>query len=526
MSSILIYNANILSFHSGFQKGQGDALLTEGNRIKAIGRYEELKQLAASTAEVIDAEGKTLMPGFNDTHIHIWKVGNLETYMLDVRGVASMDDMLEMLGEYNEKYPEAVWITARGFNEALWKSGKLPTAQDIDRVISHKPVYIIRTCAHIAVANTKAMQLANITASTTVPTGGVMHLDENGKPNGIFSETALGLITSHIPPYSKEQLKTMVKAARDEFYRYGITAATDPAVDPLLLQAYHEMNKAQELGFRLNALPIILPDGGEEPYSIPQLFDSDFFQVNTVKFFSDGGLSGKTAALNRHYKNSTDQGVLRLQQEQYVQLCRQAMEKGLGVATHAIGDAAIEFVIDIYKRLHADFPAQIKRIEHLGLPLEKHLQDMQAYHIATSMQTIFLHELGRNFIKYLDEDYLNHCYPVKSVLQHGILAALSSDAPVVKDFNPLMGVQSAVTRTTSDGDVIARQEAITVEQALRCYTSNAAAISATDEYGSIEPGKLADFILLDRNPLTVSPQELSTVTVQQTFVDGKLVWEM
>ena len=525
MSSLLLHNANILSFHNNFEKGKVDALLIEDNTIKAVAKYDDLKNQIHSNTTIINAAGKTLMPGFNDTHIHLWKVGNLKTYMLDVRGVQSLDEMLSMLQDYERQYPDAAWITARGFNEALWKDGKIPTAKDIDNVIREKPVYVIRTCAHIAVANSKAIELCGITKATATPAGGVIGKDDSGRPNGIFSETALGLIANHVPAYTKAQLKVMVKAAREELYEYGITAATDPAVDPLLLEAYFEMNDDRELGFRLNTLPIILPDGGEKPYPVPAKFSSPFFNVNTVKFFSDGGLSGKTAALKKHYKDSPEQGVLRLKEQQYLQLCKAVMQNGLGIATHAIGDAAIEVVIKIYKQLHADFPSLIKRIEHLGLPEEKHLQDMQAYNIAASMQTIFINELGKNFIKYLDEAYLQQCYPVKSVLQHGILTALSSDAPVVKEFNPFKGIEAAVTRKTNDGSVIAVNEAITIEDAFKCYTSNAAAISGADNYGSIKEGMLADFILLDKNPLDCKPEELTSIKVEKTFVDGSLVWE-
>ena len=337
MSTLVIHNANILSFHDGLKHDGADTIVVNENKIKAVGRYDELKSLIDSNTQIINAAGKTIMPGFNDSHIHIWKVGNLKTFMLDVRGVSCLDEMLQLLSDYIAANPHLTWVTARGFNEAAWKDGTLPTKKDLDKVTTTKPIYLIRTCAHIAVCNSKALEIAGITRDTIVPEGGVMHIGADYKPNGIFAETALGLITNKIPAYSKEDLKIMVMAARQELYQYGITAATDPAVDPLLLEAYHEMNASNELGFRLNALPIILPDGSKTPYPIPSTFSSDFFNINTVKFFSDGGLSGKTSALKRFYKNSDEQGVLRLDPKQYLQLCTAAMEKGLGVATHAIG---------------------------------------------------------------------------------------------------------------------------------------------------------------------------------------------
>ncbi|CAN5796352.1 amidohydrolase [soil metagenome] len=522
MNSLLIHNANILSFHEGFKQKGFDCMFVEGNTIKAIGRYDDLKSLIHPHTIIINAAGKTLMPGFNDSHIHIWKVGSLKTYVLDVRNALSLDEMLQMIKDYAAQYPDAAWVMARGFNEAAWIDGRLPNKDDLDKVVNNRPVHLLRTCAHIAVCNTNAIQTCGITATTIVPNGGYVYLGDDGKPNGIFAETALGLITKHIPAYSKAQLKTMVQAAKEEMFRYGITAATDPACDPFLLQAYHEMNQADELGFRLSAMPIVLPDGGTDAYPIPDYFSSPFMQINTVKFFSDGGLSGKTAAIKRHYKNTNEQGLLRLDKEKYAALSMLAMQKNLSVATHAIGDAAIEFVIDVYKDLHNKFPYISNRIEHLGLPEEKHLQHMAEYDIAASMQTIFIYELGKNFRKYIDDDYLNRCYPVRSVLNHGVTMALSSDAPVVKNFNPLQGIATAINRKDNDGNVIAPGEGITITEALKAYTATAATLTKTNLFGSIKEGMLADFILLDKNPVTSA--DLSAIKVLQTYVDGKLVW--
>jgi predicted amidohydrolase YtcJ len=524
MSSLLIYNARLLSFQDEFRENS-DSLLVEGDRIKAIGPYEALKSRVESGTVLLDASGKTVMPGFNDTHIHIWKAGNLKTFMLDLRSATSLEEMLSMLADFHQRFPETRWITARGFNEASWSNSVLPTKDDLDKVSKDKPMYVIRTCAHIAVANSKALEQASVTAETKIPQGGEMHLGADGRPNGIFSETALGMITNHIPGYTKDELKTMIRAAREEMYSYGITAATDPAVDPFLLETYYEMNRNRELGFRLHAIPVLLPDGSDQPYPVPEYFTSPFLNINTVKFFSDGGLSGKTAALIRPYKNSRDHGILRLKKNQYLPLCRSSMEKGLGIATHAIGDAAIDFVIDVYKDLHRSFPGAMKRIEHLGLPVAGNLEDMGKYQVAASMQTIFIHELGRNFIKYLDDEYLNHCYPVKSVLKHGILTALSSDAPVVQNFNPLKGAETAVTRRDRDGNLIAAQEAITVSEALKAYTADAARISSAVDFGILEEGKLADIILLERNPLSTPADQLGKIRVEKTFVGGELVWE-
>ena len=518
---MLFHNANILSFQNGFDNSKNDSLFVEKNIIKAIGRYEDLKPLINPQTKIMDMQGKTIMPSFNDTHIHVWKVGNLKTFMLDLRGVKSLDEMLILIEEYIRENPQYQWITARGFNEADFKDGKIPTKKDLDKISTKLPIYVIRTCAHIAVCNSKALEICAITKKTISPPGGKIYMGEDGQPNGQFSETALGLITNHLPPYSKADLKIMVNAATQELHKYGITAATDPAVDSLLLATYHEMHQQNQLGIRLNAFPIVLPDGSEIPNTIPDYFHSDMFKVNTVKFFSDGGLSGKTASLKRTYKKSSDKGVLRLKREQYKNLSFASQQKGLGIATHAIGDNAIEFVIDVYKELYQANSNILNRIEHLGLPDKKNLEDMQRYNIATSMQTIFISELGKNFIRYLDDDYLNNCYPVKSVLEHQILVALSSDAPVVKNINPFKGIEAAVLRKDNEGNMIAKDENISVSEALKLYTSNAAILSKDNKTGSLEIGNFADFIVLNKNPLSAN---LKSIEVLQTFFNGECVY--
>lgn len=526
MATIFIHNANIISFQDGFTNGKCDSIAINGNTIEAVGKYKALQRLIQPNTRVIDAKEKTIMPGFNDSHIHIWKVGNLKTFMLDVRGVKSKEELLQMLTGYHLKNPHLKWITARGFNEVSWQEKSMPTKNDLDKVSTDKPIFLIRTCAHIAVCNSKALQIAGIDQHSKAPAGGTIQLGEDGHLNGILNETALGLVANKIPPYSIEDFKIMIRACREEMYSYGITAATDPAADPELIKAYKEMNDDNKLGFRLNILPIILPDGSTNPFPIPEKYQSDFLTINTVKFFADGGLSGKTSALKRFYKNSKEQGILRLDKKQYLALSRQCTQKGLGIATHAIGDAAIEMVIEVYQQLNKEFPSAIKRIEHLGLPEKKHLEAMQENNIYCSMQTIFLDELGKNFMQYLDDIYLNQCYPVQSVLNHNIVIALSSDAPVVKNFNPFKGISAAITRKTNEGETIGAGESISMEAALKAYTLNAAAIGGEDRFGSLQKGKLADFIILDKNPLTTSVENCTSIKVMATYVDGKEVWRL
>ncbi len=540
---IIFHNATILTQNPAQPTAQ--AMAIRNDRIEAVGTNEAVLKHQTPNTKIIDAQGKTMLPGFHDAHIHIWKVGNLLTYMLDVRGVKSKAAMLDKIATYTTQNPHLEWIMVRGFNEAAWEDGQLPTRFDLDTIATDKPICVIRTCAHIAVVNSNALDICNITPQTTVPTGGEIRCNPKGKLLGILTETALGLVMRHIPPYNVRQYKEMIAAAQNALVRYGITSATDPAVMPDLLEVYRAMEQANELFVRINAVPIQVPDGDTQALPLPEKYQSDFLVVDTVKFFSDGGLSGKTAALNMPYKNTTTEyGVLRLTYDFFLPLAQRARAAGWKIATHAIGDKAIDIVLEVYKK--SPTPALPKgegvetrlsplpfgedwggafRIEHLALPSSQNLADMKELGCHAVPQTIFIYELGKNFRNYLSDDYLQNCYPIKKMLDAGINVALSSDAPVVKDFNPMRGIQAAVRREDTEGVVIAPEQVISVEQALYSYTMGGAkAHDLAHEQGSIEVGKRADFIFLDQNPLTIPTQLLHTVRVMETYINGKCVF--
>jgi predicted amidohydrolase YtcJ len=540
----IFYNATILTQNPAQPIAQ--AMAIRNGRIEAVGTNEAVLKQQTSDTKIIDAQGKTLLPGFNDAHIHIWKVGNLLTYMLDVRGIKSKAAMLDKIADYVVQNPHLEWIMVRGFNEAAWSEGQLPTRFDLDTIATDKPICVIRTCAHIAVVNSNALAICNITTQTPVPTGGEIRCNKEGTLLGILTETALGLVMRNIPPYTATQYKEMVVAAQNALVRYGITSATDPAVMPDLLDVYRAMEQEKKLFVRINAVPIQVPDGDTEALPLPEKYQSDFLVVDTVKFFSDGGLSGKTAALNTPYKNTTDEyGVLRLTYDFFLPLAQRARAAGWKIATHAIGDKAIDMVLEVYKKPPPTSPKEGSsveastgftpsplgragvgmRIEHLALPSPQNLADMKALGCHAVPQTIFIYELGKNFRNYLSEDYLQNCYPIKKILDAGINVALSSDAPVVKDFNPMQGIQAAVRREDTEDIQIAPEQAISVEQALYAYTMGGAkAHDLEQEQGSIEVGKRADFIFLAQNPLDVPSKLLNTVQVLETYIGGERVF--
>lgn len=519
----IFHNANILTQDK--KHPLASAFAVEGNKIVAVGTDEEILQLQTSQSQISNLKLQTVIPGFNDAHIHLWKVGNLMTYTLDLRGVRSMDEMQQSLSDYAKENPNLEWIQARGFNEALFDDRRMPTKIDIDNVISDRPVCVMRTDAHQVIVNTKALEKAGITEKTISPPGGEIKKFPSGELKGHFTETAIGLVLNKIPAYSADEYQKMILTAQEEFLKAGITSATDPAVMPDLLEVYKSMERNGELKIRVNAVPIRLPDGETTALPLPELYTSDFLRVNTVKFFSDGGLSGRTAAMKHPYKNSGERGVLRLKEEFFRQLALEAQQAGFRIATHAIGDEAIDLVLKVYRYIFSSGQKIHHRIEHLGFPSQENLEAMKEMNVSAVMQPIFIFELGKNFRENLTDEYLSYVYPSKSVLNHGINLALSTDAPVVKDFNPMMGIQSAVERKDAEGFVIAQKEKISIEEAISAYTMGSAVANGDqDDRGSISEGKFADFIVLDKNPLEVQSGKLSSIKVESIFIGGVKVF--
>ena len=525
----LFLNLNVLTQNK--KNPKATAFAVEDGKFIAVGAEEEILQLKNDETEIINLRSSQseknkliALPGFNDAHIHIWKVGNLLTYMLDLRGVKSIEEMQEKLFEYNNNNPELDWIQARGFNEAFFTDGRIPNKNDINKVIKDKPVCIIRTCAHQIVVNSKALEIAEINNLTRSPHGGEIKFLPNGELAGHFTETAIGLVLNKIPKYTAEQYRKMILAAQDEFLKYGITSATDPAVAEDLLEVYKQMDKNGELKIRINAISIRVPDGTNKISTNPNLYNSDNLKINAVKFFADGGLSGKTAALKNFYKNSNEHGVLRLEKNLFKKLARESHDAGFRIATHAIGDDAIEMVLNVYKEISTQNKNNINhRIEHLGFPSRENLQLMKEFNISAVMQPIFIYELGKNFREYLPDDYLNFVYPAKSVLDSGVNLALSTDAPVVKNINPFLNIKSATDRKDFDGFEIASNQNINLDDALYAYTMGSAIANCDEKnIGSIEVGKFADFVVFDEKNFSDS-QITNTHKVKSTYISGELM---
>lgn len=485
-------------YHGGLIRPFADertvgALLVGGGRVQFSGPLAQARALAGAGVQEVDLGGATLLPGFTDAHVHVWKVGQLRTTMLDLRESTSLDDLARLVRERHEALPQGAWLWGRGWNEARM-GGATPSRVLLDELAPGRPVLLTRTCAHIHAVNTLAFRAAGITPDMPAPAGGELDYDR-----GILAETTYGLIFNAMPAPTQADYERWILAGLEYLKSLGFTAATDPAVDPPLYAAYRALDAAGRLPIRVNLLFIRRPDGGSQTYPLPEKHLSAMLRCDSVKFFTDGGLSGATAAVSVPYKETGTQGVLRFTDADLYELALEAHLNGFRIGAHAIGDVALDQLLGVYERLNSEHPNGLRhRIEHFGLASAKHLGQAQALRVISVPQPIFLHELRVNYDRYIPDALAGQVFPLKAMFDAGLDVAFSSDGPVVKELRPLCGLQAAVSEAYVPG------QDVTLSQALRAYTLGGA-IAHGDEAGrgTLEVGKLGDLTIVQGDLFTL-----------------------
>ena len=501
-------------------------LVDNSGRIVGVGKIDDFQQ---QSADLIDLQGRTLIPGFNDAHIHVLWLGLQLTQWVDA-GINAAPDIPTIIARYQEwaaGEPAGTWIRGMGYNEALLPEGRHLTYADLDQASKEHPLYLIRTCGHVAIANSLALELAGITAETPDPPGGVIVRDAEGNPTGQLQETAMTLVEHLIPEPAVEDKKRAIKACCDHLLSLGVTAATDPDVMPDWLDIYRQMDADGQLPMRLNML--VSRRSGDRIVPLPEKSVSEFLRCDSVKFFADGGMTSATAAISIPYRETGTKGVLIYETEAMADLMWEAHSNGFRIATHANGDVALEQVIGTYEAVNRREPRpELRhRIEHLALPTDDHLARCAELGVMVATQTVFLSAMGATFRRYMPEVFYERAYGVRMMQEAGITVALSTDAPVVPDANPFLGLKAAIDRHDHAGNVLGAAQGISAEAALEAYTLTGAVLSGDEaDFGSLEVGKWADFAVLNGDPLTTPVENLLSLQVEQTYVAGELVFEI
>ena len=525
----LITNINGYTLDSDGELVNFEALKFTDDRIDAV--YLSNPDSLPDADDIIDGKGRTLIPGLIDAHGHVGSYG-LSLLRINLVGAMSEEEAAIRVQEFADTNPDLNWILGRGWNQVLWGNTDFPTASSLDRLISDRPVWLTRIDGHAGWANSAALQLAGIDQSTNDPVGGQIIRDEDGAPTGVLVDTAMNFVSSQVPRPTLEDEKIALTAAMQALAEYGLTSVHDAGVNSQTVRAYKELVTESSLHIRINAM-LSASDPLYQDRLAEGLYRSldDTLAINSVKIVSDGALGSRGAALIEDYTDEPgNRGLLRYNDERLEFLMRVAMNSNFQVNTHAIGDNANLKVLDNYERLINETDSRLRRhrIEHAQILRYEDIKRFSELGILPSMQAIHATSDKNMAQNRLGEIRIQGAYAWRKLIDAGARIANGSDFPVESP-NPFWGLHAAVTRQDRDGEPTGGwfpEERMTVTEAFASFTIDAAyAGHQEDLIGSLETGKKADFIFLDRDIFTIPEGEIWKTQATETWVNGIKVSE-
>ncbi len=509
-ADLILYNAKVITLDQ--TKPRAVMVAIKGNRVTKVGQQEDLASFKGAKTKLIDCQGKTIVPGFNDAHCH--PIG-LATSLLvvDCRPVRSIAQLQALIGERAQQTPRGTWIKATGYHEFYLAEKRHPNRWDIDKVVSHHPVKLSHHSGHACVLNSLALEVVGISGETPEPQGGTIDRDlDSGEPNGLLLEMN-SYLDKAIPSFSKGELERGMKLANQKFLSHGITSLQDATWSDSLSR-WKIFCRFKERGELVPRVSMMIG-----------LDDLKEFKERGLSTGSeiDSGLRLGGIKIVLH----TTTGALYPPQEELNQSVYRAHEAGFQLAIHAVEEDTVEAAIAAleYALSHLAVPDHRHRLEHCSIcppHLVKRLRNIKAVVVT---QPPFIYYSGERYLATVPPHEQPWLYPIGSIFGNEVKVAASSDSPVAP-VNPLVGIYAAVTRTTASGQAILPQEGVSPLEALKMYTLNAAYASFEEGIkGCIAPGRLADLVVLSDDPTQVPPQEIKEIQVMMTIVDGKVVWE-
>jgi predicted amidohydrolase YtcJ len=513
------------------------SVIAEGNRILFVGSNKDAKRYINKTTKVIDLKGKLTLPGFIDGHTHFIS-GGFYLIGLDLNPAKSRAEFVQILKDYI-KGKEDRWITGGSWDHEKWDVKELPTKEMIDPFTKNTPVFIDRYDGHMALANSLALKKAGITKDTPSPEGGLIVKDpKTGEPTGVLKDNAMDLVYNIIPDFTDKEYIEAVNAAMNEAKRFGVTSIEDMSYTTLenfkeQLKIYETLEKENKLTVRVaTRIPIYIYQDLSK-VGIQYNFGDDFITLGSLKAYADGSLGSSTAWFFEPYAGDKDNYGLPndiFKNGNFEKWALDADKHKLQICVHAIGDKAVSSTLDVVEKMEKENPNWDRRfhIEHAQHLKPQDIPRMAKLGVIASVQPTHLMEDGNWAVKRIGKERLKYMHPYNSFLKAGVIVDFGTDFPVVT-LNPLVGLYMAVTRRTSDGknpNGLEPQEKISIEQAIKCYTLNSAyAEFQENKKGSIEPGKLADFVVLDKDILTIDPVKIKDVKVDMTVLGGKIIYK-
>ncbi len=517
---------------------RAEALAVLGDRILAVGARDEIMKLKGPDTKIVDLNGHFVMPGFNDAHMHLASAG-LEKMNVNLVGAKTLDEFRDRLRAKVEAAGPAEWVVGEGWDETLWPVKVLPTRWDLDEVSGNHPVYLERVDGHIGVANTRALQLASVTVASRDPDGGKIDRDDSGTPNGILREKAQEAVQAVIPKPTHEKRQQAIELALADMASQGITSAQDYSQWEDF-QVYEELEHDGKLTARISewlTFDDSIEDLNKKRNSHPA--SDNLLHTGMLKGFMDGSLGSKTAALLEPYSDDPkNSGLPQYEAAKLNAMTKERVLAGYQIGFHAIGDKGVQMALDAFAEAEkAAKDGKVKavdggndyrlRIEHAQVTTPQQILRFKELKVIASMQPNHLLTDMNWAESRLGPKRAEHSYAWAEFLRRGVVLAFGTDYPV-EPVTPFRGLYAALTRMSEDGrKSYYPAQKLNSEQAIAAYTTGAAfAEFAEKQKGKLEPGMLADFVVLDQDITAALPPKIVTTKVLRTVVGGKTVYSI
>jgi predicted amidohydrolase YtcJ len=514
-----------------------EAVAVKDGKFLITGSTSEIRELAGDRTEVINLQNKTVLPGLIDSHTHPSMAASLVTE-INCRQpeVQSIRDILRMVKKRADELGPGRWVRGGNFNDSKLAEKRHIARRELDETAPNNPVFILSDTGHQCLVNSKALELAGITGRTQDPPGGKIDRDQNNEPTGLLYETATGLAARVIPPYTVEELKEGFKSVLNQFSKWGITSTHEASGYNLAIRAYQQLLKE---GFKKVRLNLMVSSFPKEPagvnlnealtnLGIESGFGNDWLKVMTLKIMGDGsGAGGMAGVYEPQNRGPKGLGLMMTDPELIERLVLKAHKSGIRCSIHSIGDRGIDIALDCIEKAQkiAPIPDMRHRLEHNSCCTPRQLKRIKELGVTPSSSIGYMYGLGDQYFENFGPERSRWLHPHKSMQEMGIIAGGNNDCPVTF-YGPFVQMYAAVTRKTNSGKIVGPEEAISLMDAIRLYTWNGAYLGKDeDRLGSIEPGKLADLIVIDRDILSLPPEELLATEVLMTVVDGKTVYQ-
>ncbi len=524
---IVIVNAKIHTVDAALPAAQAVAVC--GDTIARVGTTDDVRRMAGPSTRVIDAQGRLVVPGFNDAHVHLIDGAN-EIVGVDLRPATDDADFVRRLGEYARRLPKGRWILGGYWDHEAWPGKALPTRRLIDAATPDNPVFVQRLDGHMAVANSLAMRLAGVTRATQAPDGGTIERDASGEPAGVFKDNAMGLIFKVVPEPSLDETIDKARAALKHAASLGVTTIQDMTASGTELRAYQALRARGELTARIYSIQ----NHGVEGLTAAGIttgFGDDWLRVGGIKLFADGSMGSATAAFFEPYDGDAKTSGLLLQSPEALEKAVfDADAAGLQPVVHAIGDRANAIVLDIFERLQQARGARDRRprIEHAQVVRAVDKPRFKALGVIASIQPSHCIDDMRWAEQRIGKARSANAYNFKSFADAGARIAFGTDW-YVEPLDPMLGLYAAVTRQFPDGTPPGGwfpNERIAMAAAIEYYTLGSAYAEFADaRKGSITPGKVADLVVLSHDLFTIPPAQVLKTRPVLTMVGGRIVFE-